>query len=116
MPAPNQNLFAEFPPITKAEWMAKIEKDLKGRPLSDLDWQGIPPLSISPFLHADDFTEHPEPILNNHPSNTWAIGEDIEVTDFVAANNKPLPLCWQESMPRASFSTNIQQKISWLSC
>ena len=57
MPAPNQNLFAEFPPVTKAQWLAKIEKDLKGRPLSDLDWTDIPPLSIKPFFHADDFVE-----------------------------------------------------------
>ena len=47
MPAPNQNLFAEFPPVSKEQWYAKIEKDLKGRALSDLDWLEIAPLSIT---------------------------------------------------------------------
>ncbi len=90
MPTPNQNLFTEFPPVTKAQWLAKIEKDLKGRPLSDLDWQEIPPLSINPFVHADDFTEQPEPILDNRSANTWEISEDIEVTDFAVANKQTL--------------------------
>ncbi len=90
MPTPNQNLFVEFPPVTKAQWLAKIEKDLKGRPLSDLDWTDIPPLSIKPFLHADDFEEQPEPILDSRSANTWDIGEDIVVTDFVAANKQTL--------------------------
>ena len=79
MPTPNQNLFAEFPLVTKAQWLEKIEKDLKGQPLSDLDWAEIAPLSIKPFLHADDFEEQPQPILDNQAANTWAIGEDIEV-------------------------------------
>ena len=90
MPTPNQNLFAEFSPISKAQWLAKIEKDLKGSPLSDLDWTEIPPLSIKPFLHADDFDEQPEPILGSQAANTWAIGEDIEVADFGAANKQTL--------------------------
>ena len=90
MPKLNQNLFAEFPPVTKAQWLAKIEKDLKGRPLSDLDWTGISLLSIKPFLHADDFEEQPEPILDNRSANTWAIAEDIEVADFAAANKQIL--------------------------
>ena len=68
MPVPNQSLFAEFAPVTKAEWLAKIEKDLKGRPLSDLNWHLNTPsqaeLVVAPFLNADDFEEKPEPILD----------------------------------------------------
>ena len=90
MSIPNQNLFAEFPPVTKAQWLAKIEKDLKGQPLSDLNWTDIPPLSIKPFLHADDFEEQPEPIPNIRSDNAWVIGEDIEVADFATANQQTL--------------------------
>lgn len=90
MPVPNQNLFAEFSPVTKAEWLAKIEKDLKGRPLSELNWQLDAPLSIAPFLHAEDFDTKPEPILDNRTANTWSVGEDIEVADFAAANKQTL--------------------------
>ena len=56
MSVPNQNLFAEFAPTTKTDWVAKIEKYLKGRPITGLDWQ-IASLSIAPFLHADDFSK-----------------------------------------------------------
>lgn len=106
MPTPNQNLFAEFPPITKAEWFAKIEKDLKGRPVSDLDWSEIPPLSIKPFVHAEDFTELPEPILDNRSTNTWGISEDIEVTDFADANKQTLAaLMAGVNAPRFIFDT-----------
>ena len=90
MPIPNQNLFAEFPPVTKAEWVAKIEKDLKGRDVSELDWQLDAAIAVPAFLHAEDFTEQPEPILDNRHANTWAVGEDIEVTDFAAANKQTL--------------------------
>ncbi len=106
MPAPNQNLFAEFPPVSKEQWYAKIEKDLKGRALSDLDWQEIAPLSIKPFVHAEDFTEQPEPILDNRSANTWAISEDIEVTDFAVANKQTLAaLMAGVNAPRFVFDT-----------
>ncbi len=106
MPTPNQNLFAEFPPVTKAEWFAKIEKDLKSRPLSDLNWTQIPPLSLNPFVHAEDFIEQPEPILDNRSANTWAISEDIEVTDFAAANKQTLAaLMAGVNAPRFVFDT-----------
>lgn len=106
MPTPNQNLFAEFPPVTKAEWIAKIEKDLKGSPLSDLDWLEIPPLSIKPFVHSEDFTEQPEPIHDNRSTNAWAISEDIDVTDFAAANKQTLAaLMAGINAPRFVFHT-----------
>jgi methylmalonyl-CoA mutase len=91
-------LFSEFAPSTKAEWLTKIERDLKGRSLESLDWQlsngnasSDTPLSISPFAHAEDFTALPEPLMDNQAANTWAIGENIDVTgDFKAANQTAL--------------------------
>jgi methylmalonyl-CoA mutase len=90
MSVSNQNLFAEFAPVSKTGWIAKIEKDLKGRPLTDLNWELDSSLVVAPFLHADDFSEKPEPILDNRDANTWAVAEDIEVTDFKAANTQTL--------------------------
>jgi methylmalonyl-CoA mutase len=80
-------LFSEFTPSTKAEWFAKIERDLKGRSPEDLDWL-LPntvngedaPLSISPFAHAADLPILPEPIVGNQTANEWAIGENFAVT------------------------------------
>ena len=86
----NQNLFSEFAPLSKVDWLARIEKDLKGRPISELTWE-LPPLSIDPFAHADDFSELPESLANKM-SNTWEIGEDIEIinNDFKSANKQAL--------------------------
>ena len=86
----NQNLFLEFAPVSKADWLARIEKDIKGRPISELTWE-LPPLSIDPFAHADDFAELPESLAHT-TSNTWEIGEDIEIinSDFKVANKQAL--------------------------
>ncbi len=87
-------LFSEFLPSTKAEWLNKIERDLKGRSPEDLNWQ-LPnilngqnaPLSISPFAHAQDLATLPEPIIGNRTSNEWAIGENIYVENNEKAAN-----------------------------
>lgn len=48
------NLFSEFAPATKQDWLVKIEKELKGRPYEELQWQlgdlGI----VEPFYVAED--------------------------------------------------------------
>jgi methylmalonyl-CoA mutase len=87
-------LFSEFSPSTKAEWLNKIERDLKGRSPEDLNWQ-LPnvlngqnaPLSISPFAHAEDLATLPEPIIGNRTTNEWAIGENIYVENNEKAAN-----------------------------
>jgi methylmalonyl-CoA mutase len=94
-----KNLFSEFTPSTKAEWLAKIERDLKGRSTDDLNWL-LPntlngedaPLSISPFAHAEDLLILPEPIVGSKTSNEWAIGENIlvETKEEKAANRLAL--------------------------
>lgn len=89
----NTSLFAEFTPSTKAEWLAKIERDLKGRSIEDLNQQlnnKNTPLSISPFAHLADLDTLPEPLVGNRSTNTWAIGEDINVTDNYKAANQTI--------------------------
>jgi methylmalonyl-CoA mutase len=89
------HLFSEFTPSTKVEWLAKIERDLKGRSPEDLDWL-LPnvsngqdaPLSISPFAHAEDLATLSEPIIGNRTSNEWAIGENIYVENDEKASNR----------------------------
>ncbi len=89
-------LFSEFIPSTKAEWLAKIERDLKGRALEDLNWHlpnvetgdFAPPLSISPFAHAEDLAVLSEPIVGNQTANDWAIGENIYVENDEKTANR----------------------------
>jgi methylmalonyl-CoA mutase len=91
------SLFSEFTPSTKAEWLAKIERDLKGRSIESLTWhlsnpdnlEKTPPLSISPFTHPEDLLTLPEPLIGERAANVWNIGENIYVTEDVKlANSK----------------------------
>ena len=91
MPTDFKNFLSDFKPNTKAEWLKKIEKDLKGRSIEELIWK-IGPLSIDPFSHADDFAHVPTTISNPQATNSWEIGEDMKVEnkDFKAANQLAL--------------------------
>lgn len=85
---PNQDLFSEFPPVSKAEWLNKITKDLKDKSLADLDWIIDAGLRVSPLVHAADFPNPQQPI--EKPLNSWEICETIQVSDPVAANAQAL--------------------------
>lgn len=80
------NLFSEFPPVSKADWLRQIAKDLKDKPLEDLNWSLSDGLVVSPFVHADDFVSAPEPI--SEQSISWEICEDVVVQEPVAANRQ----------------------------
>ncbi len=54
-----KQLFLDFKPITKAEWTAKIQKDLKGKPFEKLFWQPEDDISIPPFFVQDDISNLP---------------------------------------------------------
>lgn len=84
------NLFEEFAPVSKAEWLAKIEKDLKGKPLADLQFQLGKETAVAPFYHPDDFTEFYEPLVTSKPNNIWEIGEQVEVNDIQTAHAQAL--------------------------
>jgi methylmalonyl-CoA mutase len=93
------NLFSEFQGTSKNQWLERIEKDLKGRPMSELyerlpnPVQGSESLIIDSFAHVEDFKGmFPTPIVGENGENTWLVGEDIEVKnkDFKAANKQAL--------------------------
>ncbi|MCB0546876.1 MAG: hypothetical protein KDD19_04760 [Phaeodactylibacter sp.] len=79
-------LFAEFSPTTKAEWIAKIEKDLKGKPLDELRWQLEENITLEPFYHPEDVESAPAPLQGHRQDNNWEIGEYIDVVDIKKAN------------------------------
>ncbi len=76
------NLFDEFPPVSKAEWLEKIKQDLKGKAVEDLNWQ-VGTLKVSPFHHLDERKDH-SPSLTE--GQGWLIGEDLPAHDLTAAN------------------------------
>lgn len=86
---PNQtNLFAEFPELTKAEWLAKVEKDLKGRPLADLEWQLEENIRLEPFYYQGEVASRPIPGMQDRTANQWEIGEYIDVKEAKTANQE----------------------------
>jgi len=83
-------LFSDFNPTNKAEWLAKVEKDLKGKPLQDLEWQLEQDLRISPFYHREDFSADIPPLERSYSGNDWEIGAAIRVEDVAKANEEAM--------------------------
>ena len=80
-----KSIWSDFNPVSKEDWLNKIQKDLKGRDIKELDVL-LSNLKISPFAHADDFLEKPNPV--KFGTGSWLIGEEIFVRDnqFSSAN------------------------------
>ncbi|MEL7531312.1 MAG: methylmalonyl-CoA mutase family protein [Bacteroidota bacterium] len=54
MTPPDKKLFQDFEPISKAKWLAKVQQDLKGKPIQKLQWKPEPGLDFAPFYTAED--------------------------------------------------------------
>ncbi len=78
-----------FPPVSREAWVAKVEKDLKGKPWSDLQWHLEEDLVVDPFYHPDDF-EAPPPPIPSPSGGEWEIGEYISVERNYADANRRL--------------------------
>ena len=84
-----EHVFREFPPTTKAEWLARVQKDLKGRSFSDLQWHLSDTIRIDPFFHPDDRIEATGPLVRTGArQNSWEIGEYIPVKESLPAANQ----------------------------
>lgn len=83
------NLFGEFTPTSKAAWLARIEKDLRGKPLSDLQFQLEEDITLEPFYHPEDFSESYESLAGK-ANNIWQIGEYVEAGKMNIANQRAL--------------------------
>jgi hypothetical protein len=76
----------KFPDYSKAEWLAKVEKDLKGKPMDGLNWE-VEGEVYSPFWHANDLAEKPASIKS---SGICQLGVKIDVNDPKEANQLAL--------------------------
>ncbi len=86
------NLFEEFPAASTAEWNARMEKELKGKPVAELFWHLDLDETIitAPFYHADDQNTAYLPVEKAGNANDWEIGEYCEVRDPLKANREIL--------------------------
>lgn len=73
-------LFAEFPPVSTADWEAAIVKDLKGRDPKSLIWKTEDGFEVKPFYRLEDAPGLP--VLRDFPTG-WKIC--AEVTDIETA-------------------------------
>ncbi len=91
MPLANsEDLFAQFSVTSKEEWLAKVVKDLKGKPLEDLSWQLEDTVTVEPFYHPDDLRDAPMPIVSPERNLSWNIGEYVVVSDAAQSNKEAL--------------------------
>jgi methylmalonyl-CoA mutase len=99
----NKKLFNEFPPVTTADWEAKIVADLKGADYDKkLVWKTIEGFNVKPYYRAENLQSLG--YLNQVPGvfpyvrgtqvtkNEWYIRQDITVDDVAQANKKALEI------------------------
>jgi len=98
-----EKLFEEFPPVSTREWMDKIAADLKGADFNKkLVWKTSEGFEVMPFYRQEDIEnlkyidslpgEFPYLRGRRAENNAWKIRQNINVTDFGAANRKALDI------------------------
>ena len=70
-----------FPPVSKKEWLEKIEKDLRGRSYDSLKWEVSPGFAADPLYTAEDMTKEKENlrdiIAEKRKNNQWLIRQTL---------------------------------------
>jgi methylmalonyl-CoA mutase len=101
--AKRDKLFYKFPPVTTKEWMDKISADLKGADYNEkLVWRTNEGFDVNPFYRAEDIEnlmyintlpgEYPYIRGTKTENNNWLVRQNIEVTNYSAANRKALTI------------------------
>jgi len=85
-------LFKEFNSVSKKEWLAKVEKDLKGKPIDAFNWEPIEGIPLTPFAHGDDNPKEYIPLIGKQQTNSWEIGVKIKVNQIKLANQEALSI------------------------
>ncbi len=97
-----EKLFDQFPPVSTAEWKAKVEADLKGAPFDKkLVWRTNEGFDLQPMYRAEDIEgfnttdslpgEYPY-IRGTRNDNDWLTRQEIDASDEKAANAKALDI------------------------
>jgi methylmalonyl-CoA mutase len=109
-----ETLFSEFPPVSVQEWTDKVVADLKGAPFEKkMIWKTGEGFDANPFYTAEDTdnlaSTNSQPgvfpyIRGTKNDNQWLIRQDIDVTDFAAANAKAKKLTTESGVTSLGFS------------
>lgn len=98
-----ERLFEQFPQVSTAGWMEKIQADLKGADFNKkLVWRTREGIEVMPFYRAGDLESlhHADTLPGQFPyrrgtkvsNNSWLIRQDILTDDYEAANRKALEI------------------------
>lgn len=69
--------------VSKKEWEQKVERDLKGKELSSLNWS-LDGMVLDALYHQDDITESIQHAARS--DNQWNLGVILDVDDYASAN------------------------------
>ncbi|MEE9372304.1 MAG: methylmalonyl-CoA mutase family protein [Saprospiraceae bacterium] len=83
------NNFNEFSKSSKEDWLKQVEKDLKGKPIDDLNWN-FDGMDFSPFYHSEDNPNIAQINTSESIQNSWEISESIRDKNPKEANRKAL--------------------------
>ena len=79
-----------FPETRYADWRQQLEKDLKGKPWTDLQWHLGEDIVVDPFYHPDQYFPQRLPLLAGQAKIPWAIGESLVVGELKLGNQEVL--------------------------
>jgi len=85
MTQPEEHLFHEFPPVSKAEWQAQVCADLKEKPYESIVWQTPDGFALEPWHSAESANKHLA-IPTTKAVNSWNNCHRIVVNDALTAN------------------------------
>jgi len=88
MTSKEHQLFKDFNKVSEQEWIAKIEKDLKGKPLSILDYSPEKDIQTKAYFHSDNAKNYPP--VDNEENNSWFVQEHFEGNNNQSLNQQIL--------------------------
>ena len=80
-------LFSEFSPVSKKEWLSNVEHELMGRPIEELNWT-FENAEFTPFYHPDEFGIETQPLYSFDSEKTREVGEIIIISDKIEVANE----------------------------
>jgi len=95
-----EKLFEQFPPVSTAEWKAKVEADLKGAPFDKkLVWRTNEGFNVQPMYRSEDIEglatvnslpgDYPY-LRGTRDNNDWLVRQEITADDAAEANKVAL--------------------------
>ncbi|MEN8928407.1 MAG: methylmalonyl-CoA mutase family protein [Flavobacteriales bacterium] len=87
--------FEDFSGVTLKQWEEKINKDLKGKSISELEWTNHDNIALVPYVNKENSKNYSENEAGlkskpNSKSNDWNINKFIKIKNEKEANKKAL--------------------------